>query len=57
MTPAVIPHQLREGSLSDIESDIPAGLTLAEYAASRRPRSGGGLKARVASLLRSRRMR
>jgi hypothetical protein len=57
MTPAVISHELREGSLSDVESDIPAGLTLAEYAASRRPTAPAGLKARVASLLRPRRTR
>jgi hypothetical protein len=57
MTSAGISQQIREGSLSDIESDIPAGLTLAEYAASRRQGSPAGLKARVASLLRSRRAR
>jgi hypothetical protein len=57
MTPAVNSQQIREGSLSDIESDIPAGLTLAEYAASRRQSSPAGLKARAASLLRPRRTR
>jgi hypothetical protein len=57
MASNAIPQYLREGSLSDLESDIPAGLTLAEYAASRRPRSTGGLKARVTSILRGRRPR
>jgi hypothetical protein len=57
MTSAVISQQIREGSLSDVESDIPVGLTLAEYAASRRQSSPAGLTARVASLLRPRRTR
>jgi len=50
MTSEEITRQVREGSVSDVESDIPAGLTLAEYAASRRPRPSGGLKARMASI-------
>jgi hypothetical protein len=45
-----ISQQIREGSLSDVASDIPAGLTLAEYAAARRRKPGGRLK-RVASIL------
>jgi hypothetical protein len=57
MASDAIAQHIRESSLSDIESDIPAGLTLAEYAASRRQTAGGGLKARVASLLRPRRTR
>jgi hypothetical protein len=50
MTSLEITQQVREGSVSDVESDIPVGLTLAEYAASRPPQSSGGLKARVASI-------
>lgn len=49
MTPEGISQHIRETSLSDVESDIPAGLTLAEYAASRR-RKPSGLKARMASI-------
>jgi hypothetical protein len=50
MTSEAITQQVREGSVSEVESDIPAGVTLAEYAASRRPRPSG-LKARMASIL------
>jgi hypothetical protein len=50
MTSEGISQLIREGSLSDVESDIPAGVTVAEYAASRRPRPSGRLKARVASI-------
>jgi hypothetical protein len=49
MTPAEISQQIREASFSEVESDIPVGVTLAEYAASRRRRPSG-LKARVASI-------
>jgi hypothetical protein len=57
MTSEEITRQVREGSVSDLESDIPAGVTLAEYAALRRPRPSGGLKARVASIFLPRRAR
>jgi hypothetical protein len=57
MTSEGISQQIREGSLSDVESDIPAGVTIAEYAASRRPRPGGRLKARMASIFLPRRPR
>jgi hypothetical protein len=50
MTSEAITQQVREGSVSEVESDIPAGVTLAEYAASRRSRPSGGLRARVASI-------
>ena len=49
MTSEEITQQVREGSVSDVESDIPAGVTLAEYAA-RRHKPGPSLKARVASI-------
>jgi hypothetical protein len=51
-----ISQQIREGSLSDVASDIPVGVTLAEYAASRR-RKPGGRRKRVTSMLLSRRTR
>lgn len=57
MTSEGITQQVREGSLSDVASDIPAGVTLAEYAASRRPRPSGGLKARMASIFLPRKSR
>jgi hypothetical protein len=50
MTSEAITQQVREGSVSEVESDIPAGVTLAEYAAARRPRPSGRLMARVASI-------
>lgn len=50
MTSEEITQQIREGSVSDVESDIPAGVTLAEYAAARRGKAGPSLKARVASI-------
>ena len=50
MTSVEITQQIREGSVSDVESDIPAGVTLAEYAAARRGKPGPSLKARVASI-------
>jgi hypothetical protein len=50
-----ISQLIREGSLSDVASDIPAGVTLAEYAAARRRRPAGRLKARVTSILPPRR--
>ena len=49
MTSEAITQQVREGSVSEVESDIPAGVTLAEYAA-RRPRPSGRLMARMASI-------
>lgn len=51
MTPIGISQLIREGSLSDVASDIPPGVTLAEYGAARPRRSGGRLKARVAAIL------
>jgi hypothetical protein len=57
MTPEGISQQIREGSLSDVASDIPAGLTIAEYAAARRRRPGGRRRARVTSFLLPRRIR
>jgi hypothetical protein len=50
MTSEVITQQVREGSVSDVESDIPAGVTLAEYAAARRRKPSPSLKTRVASI-------
>jgi hypothetical protein len=50
MTSEEITQQIREGSVSDVESDVPAGVTLAEYAAARRRKPGASLKARVASI-------
>jgi hypothetical protein len=49
MTSDEISQQIRDGSLSDVASDIPAGVTLAEYAAARRRKAGPSLKARVVS--------
>jgi hypothetical protein len=41
MGSAGITELIREGNLSDVASDIPVGMTLAEYgAARRRPRTG-----------------
>jgi hypothetical protein len=57
MTSEEITQQVREGSVSDVESDIPAGVTLAEYAALRRPRPSGRLRTRVASIFLPRRPR
>jgi hypothetical protein len=57
MTSDGISQQVREGSLSEVASDIPAGVTLAEYAAARRRKPAGRLKARVAWLRRSRKPR
>jgi hypothetical protein len=50
MTSVEITQLIREGSVSDVESDIPAGVTLAEYAAARRGKPSPSLKARVASI-------
>jgi hypothetical protein len=50
MTSDEISQQIRDGSFSEVASDIPAGVTLAEYAAARRRKAGPGLKARVVSL-------
>jgi hypothetical protein len=50
MTSEEITRQVREGSVCDVESDIPAGVTLAEYAAARRGKPSPSLKARVASI-------
>jgi hypothetical protein len=57
MTSEAITQQVREGSVLDVESDIPAGLTLAEYAAARRPRPSGRLMARMATIFLPRRPR
>jgi hypothetical protein len=51
-----IAQQVREGALSDVASDIPAGLTIAEYAARRRKPSPS-LRARVVSILLQRKSR
>jgi hypothetical protein len=50
MTSEEITQQVREASVCDVESDIPAGVTLAEYAAARRGEPSPSLKARVASI-------
>jgi hypothetical protein len=50
VTSEEITRQVREGSVSDVESDIPAGVTLAEYAAARRGKASPSLKARVTSI-------
>lgn len=52
-----ISQQIREAGFSDVESDIPTGLTIAEYAALRRRKPGGRLKTRMASILLPRRLR
>jgi hypothetical protein len=57
MAPGGISQQVRVGSLSDVASDIPAGLTLAEYAAARRRKPSGRLKGRITSFLPQRRSR
>jgi hypothetical protein len=49
MTSEQISRQISDGSLSDVASDIPAGVTLAEYAAARRGKAAPSLKARVVS--------
>jgi hypothetical protein len=51
MTSDEISQQIRDGSLSDVASDIPAGVTLAEYAAARQRKPSSSLKARVVSIL------
>jgi hypothetical protein len=55
MSQAGISELIREGSLSDVASDIPPGVTLAEYATARPRRPGGRLKLRAAALLSPRR--
>jgi hypothetical protein len=57
MSPGGISQLIREGSLSDVASDIPAGVTLAEYAAARRRKAGGRRRTRVTSFLLARRTR
>jgi hypothetical protein len=57
MTSDGIAQRLREGALSDLASDIPAGVTLAEYAAARRGKPSPSLRARVVSILLQRRSR
>jgi hypothetical protein len=57
MTSDEISQQIRDGSLSEVASDIPAGVTLAEYAAARRLKPGPSLKDRVASILLPRKSR
>jgi hypothetical protein len=51
MTSEGISQQVRDGGLSDVASDIPAGVTLAEYAAARRRKPSPSLTARVVSIL------
>ena len=50
MTSDGISQQVRDGSFSEVASDIPAGVTLAEYAAARRRKAGPSQKARVVSI-------
>jgi hypothetical protein len=57
MTSDWISQQIRDGSLSDVASDIPAGLTIAEYAAARRGKPGPSLKSRVVSIFLPRKSR
>jgi hypothetical protein len=57
MTSEEITQQIREGSVVDVASDIPAGVTLAEYAATRRGKPSPSLKARVVSILLPHRLR
>ena len=57
MTSDEISQQIRDGSLSEVASDIPAGVTLAEYAAAHRRKTSPSLKARVASIFLPRRLR
>jgi hypothetical protein len=56
MTSDGISQLIRDGSLSEVASDIPAGVTLAEYAASRR-KPGPTLKTRVVSIFLPRKSR
>jgi hypothetical protein len=57
MTSEEITQQVRDGSVSAVESDIPAGVTLAEYAAARRRKPSPSLRARVVSILLPRKSR
>jgi hypothetical protein len=57
MAPGGISQQIREGSLSDVASDIPPGVTLAGYAAARRRKPSGRLKVRITSFRLPRRSR
>jgi hypothetical protein len=57
MTSEAITQQIREASFSGVASDIPAGVTLAEYAAARRRKPDGRLKTRMASIFAPRRSR
>jgi len=57
MTSDGISQQIRDGSLSEVASDIPAGVTLAEYAAARRRKASPSLKARVVSIFLPRKSR
>ena len=57
MTSDEISHQIRDGSLSEVASDIPEGVTLAEYAAARRRKPGTSLKSRVVSIFLPRKSR
>jgi hypothetical protein len=57
MAPGGISQQIRAGSLSDVASDIPVGVTLAEYAAARRRKPSGRLRGRITSFLPPRRSR
>jgi hypothetical protein len=57
MTSAGITQHLRDGALSDVASDIPAGVTIAEYAAARRHKPSPSLRTRVVSILLQRKSR
>jgi hypothetical protein len=57
MTSDEISQQIRDGSLSEVASDIPAGVTIAEYAAARRRKTSPSLKARVVSMFLPRKSR
>jgi hypothetical protein len=46
-----ISQRIREASVSDLASDIPPGMTLAEYGAARPRRSSVRLRVRVAAML------
>jgi hypothetical protein len=51
MPPIAISQRIRESGLSDVASDIPPGVTLAEYGAARSRGTGGRLRVLVARLL------
>jgi hypothetical protein len=51
MPPIAISQRIRESGLSDVASDIPPGVTLAEYGAARSRGTGRRLRVLVARLL------